>query len=162
MASLLSSMLREFGVGRILMAESGNEAINLISISNADSGSRSHIDLALIDWLMPDGSGMETIAWIRSHKNETIRFLPSILVSAYASGDVVQAGRDYGFNEVLVKPVSAEGLASRILHVIDHPRPFIKAPNFFGPERRRQNREYPGEERRVTPSEQIRVNHERY
>ncbi len=162
MANLLSSMLREFGVGRILMAESGNDAIKLMQRTNADAGSRDTIDLALIDWLMPDGNGMDTIAWIRNHKKDSIRFLPTILVSAYTSEAVVTAGRDNGFNEVLVKPVAAENLAARILHVIDHPRPFVKVPDFFGPERRRQEKPVPGgEERRHTSTEQIKVNHER-
>ncbi|NCC22901.1 MAG: response regulator [Alphaproteobacteria bacterium] len=161
MADLLSSMLREFGVGRIIVAENGRDAISRLRSSNGDSGSREPIDLALIDWLMPKQNGMEVISWIRSHKRDSLRFLPTILISAYTSEAVVEAGRDNGFNEVLVKPVSAEKLAQRILYVIDNPRPFVKAPNFFGPDRRRKDLDYSGEERRVTQSEHIKVNHER-
>ena len=60
----------------------------------------------------------------------------------------------------MVKPVSGEKLASRILNVIDHPRPFIKAPEFFGPDRRRRDIKYTGEDRRKTDAEQIKVNYE--
>ncbi len=161
MATLLSSMLREFGVGRVLIAESGNDAINLIKLSVAEAGGRNHIDIALIDWLMPNGSGLDTIAWIRNHPKDIIRFLPAILVSAYASEAIVEAGRDNGFNEVLVKPVAAEKLAARILHVIDNPRPFVKTPEFFGPDRRRREKSVSSMERRKTPPEKIRVSHER-
>ena len=141
MADLISTMLREFGVGNIVQASSGNEAREMIMLFNSDETSRNKIDLVLLDWL--------------------IRFLPSVLCSAYASEDVVVAGRDNGANEVLVKPVSAQKLASRLLYVIDKPRPFLKVPGFFGPDRRRRIEEYKGTERRITKAEDIKSYHER-
>lgn len=161
MADLMSSMLREFGVGNIVQAASGNEAKEMIMLFNGDDMSRNKIDVVLMDWLMPHGDGLELLKWIRSHKNDSVRFLPSVLCSAYASEDVVTVGRDNGANEVLVKPISATKLASRLLHVIDKPRPFLKAPHFFGPDRRRRGDEYKGAERRVNTEEDVKQFHER-
>lgn len=161
MADLMSSMLREFGVGNIVQASSGNEGKEMISLFNSDEGSRNKIDIVLLDWLMPDGDGKELLGWIRGHKKDSIRFLPSVLCSAYASEDVVTVGRDGGANEVLVKPISAQKLASRILYVIDKPRPFLRAPGYFGPDRRRRSEEYKGPERRVSSQEDIKQYHER-
>lgn len=160
MADLLSSMAREFGVGNILLAESGNEAKEMIMMFNSDPRG-SHIDLVITDWLMPDGDGKDLIKWIRDSKKDTIKFLPVILCSAYTSEAVVTTGRDCGANEVMVKPLSAKKLADRILHVIDHPRPYIKTENFFGPDRRRKEEEFKGEERRVTQSDEIKEYNER-
>lgn len=161
MADLLSSMAREFGVGNILVADSGNEAREMIMMFNSDTRATGHIDLVITDWLMPDGDGKDLIKWIRNSKKDSIRFMPVILCSAYTSEDIVIAARDSGASEALVKPLSAKKLADRILHVIDNPRPFIKTEDFFGPDRRRQEKPYDGEDKRVATEEDIKEHNER-
>lgn len=161
MAELLSSMLREFGVGEFMMAESAKDAREMITMCNADVASRKPIDIAIVDWLMPDFDGVELTQWIRSHKKDAVKFLPVILCSAYTSQTVVEKGRDGGANEVLVKPVSAEKLAQRILHVVDHPRPFVKTPDFFGPDRRRREKKFAGDDRRQMTEDDLKVFHEK-
>jgi two-component system, chemotaxis family, chemotaxis protein CheY len=162
MQALMSQMLKAFGIGEVMAAGSGTEAQGLISVtlSRKRSGAVKGIDVVLTDLIMPDGSGIELIQWIRAHKDDAVRFLPVILISAHTTSKVVSQARDCGANEALVKPVSGGKLASRILSLIDRPRPFIKAPGFFGPDRRRQALPYPGAERRVKPAEEIQVHHE--
>ncbi|MCB1556358.1 MAG: response regulator [Alphaproteobacteria bacterium] len=161
MASLIATMLREFGVGNIFIAHNGADAREMLVMFNGDPAARDHIDIVLTDWLMPGGDGIALIDWVRAHKKDSVRFVPIVLCSAYASELVVIKGRDHGANEALVKPVSAKKLANRILHVIDHPRPFIKAPDFFGPDRRRKVEPYEGDEKRKTSPEELREHHER-
>ena len=72
MADLMSSMLREFGVGNIVQASSGSEGKELITLFNADEGGRNKIDVVLMDWLMPDGDGLELLQWMRAHKKDSI------------------------------------------------------------------------------------------
>jgi len=148
----MSSMLRVFGVGDILMCSSSKEAIELLTVTQARTKSRyiNSVDIILTDWLMPNGSGRDLLEWVREHKNDSIRFIPVIVVSGYTSEKVTNETRDLGANETLVKPVSGNGLASRICNVIDTPRPFVQTPNFFGPDRRRQELQYTGIERRIT------------
>jgi len=161
MQQLVTGMLRAFGVGQIIVCPSGNEARGLISVmAAAKTPDMKMVDIVLADWMMPDGSGLELIKWIRNHKSDKVKFLPVIMLSAFASEDVVKSARDIGANESLVKPVSGEKLASRILSVIDHPRPYIKSPDFFGPDRRRKNVPIKGEDRRKLKAEEIKIYNE--
>lgn len=160
-SSLLSSALSEMGVGSVVTADGVNEGKQKILGLNAVSSSQ-NVDVIILDWLMPDGKGVEFINWIREHKSDTIKFLPIIVCSAYASTDLVSESRDAGANEVMVKPVSAEKLAQRILYVIDKPRPYIKAPGFFGPDRRRRTEKFLGDNRRKMKTEEVAEEHERF
>lgn len=162
MQTLISSMLRAFGVGDVLVCEGANEAIGILTITQArkKTGDVKGIDMVLTDWLMPQGSGVELLEWIRSHESGNIKFLPVLLISAYTTQKVVNTARDNGANEALVKPVSGGILANRILSIIDRPRPFVSAKDFFGPDRRRQDMPYKGADRRITNTELIKVNHE--
>lgn len=59
-----------------------------------------------------------------------------------------------GFAEFLAKPISAKGLYSRIRSIIERPRPYIRAGQFFGPDRRRKDSpQYRGPERRKDKQE---------
>lgn len=159
MQSLLTMMLKAFGVGDILACESAQEAIDLLTVLQASKKSRhlKNVDIILTDWLMPNGSGNELLHWIRSHEKDSIRFLPVIVVSGYTTEYITTAARDLGAHETLTKPVSGMSLAQRICSVIDNPRPFIKTETYFGPDRRRHDMPYRGPERRVTQAEEIQV-----
>ncbi len=161
MLSLMSNMLKIFGVGDVMAAEGGREASDILTVTQARTKSRyiRQVDIVLVDWLMPKGSGRDFLKWIRNHDSDTVRFIPVVVVSGYTTELVTAQARDLGANEVLVKPVSATGLASRICAVIDHPRPFIKSHNYFGPDRRRTEGPYRGPERRVMEAEKIEVQH---
>lgn len=161
MQQLTAGMLKAFGVGQLTVCNSGDEAKGLLQILQASrSSDMPMVDIIITDWMMPDGSGLELMQWVRNHKTDIIKFLPMILVSAFASEDIVKGGRDNGANEVLVKPLSGDKLASRILSVIDKPRPFIKSPDFFGPDRRRRNLTWKKEERRKLSAEEIETHNE--
>lgn len=160
MAELLAGLLKEAGIGNTLTCESAEEAQQRITHAAQHQSASSHIDLALIDWLMPGTNGVELIKWIRGHKQEHIKFMPLVLISAYTSRKVVQAARDNGANEALVKPIAAETLISRLIHVINHQRPFVKTGTFFGPDRRRQDQPFQGEEKRKTDPNFVKVHKE--
>ncbi len=159
MQTLITSMLKVFSVGDIMVSEGGEEAVDLLTVTQARTKSRyiTRVDIVLMDWLMDKGSGEELLRWIRSHEKDAVRFLPVVVVSGYTTDVITAKARDLGANEILVKPVSANGIASRICNVIDHPRPFIQAPEYFGPDRRRQDIDFSGPDRRVMPAELIEV-----
>ena len=162
MQNLLSSMLKAFGVGNLLTSHGGHEAIELLTISLAAQGHGNvkPIDLILTDWMMPEGDGKSLLRWVRNHKRDSVRFMPVVVVSAFIDQEVLAAARDSGASEILVKPLSGENLAARILSVIDNPRPFIQTANYFGPDRRRRNKKLSFEDRRKTRAEEIKVNNE--
>ena len=159
MHSLISSMLKVFSVGDIMVSEGGEDAKDLLKVTQARTKSRyiTRVDIVVMDWLMDKGNGETLLKWIRSHEKDSIRFLPVIVCSGYTTDLITEKARDLGADEILVKPVSGTGLASRICSVIDTPRPFIKAPNYFGPDRRRREIAYQGEERRLIQLDQIEV-----
>lgn len=159
-ATILASSLSELGFGQILRVNGGNPAKAKLLDHNSVL-STTNIDVLILDWLMPDGDGADLLKWMRSHRADTIRFLPAIVCSAYTSQTLVEQARDAGANEIMVKPVSAKTLAQRIVHVIEHQRPYLKTPDFFGPDRRRQVKPFTWDDRRHTLPEHIKVNHEK-
>lgn len=160
-AGLLSSSLKEMGVGKAMTVININQAKEKITELNANIAKKGDsIDVIILDWLMPGGNGLELLQWIRAHKNDTIKFLPIIICSAFASAELVEESRDNGANETIVKPVSANKLAQRILYVIDKQRPFIACKDFFGPDRRRKTDKFPGDEKRTLKPEEIEEDHE--
>lgn len=159
MQSLISSMLKIFSVGDIMVCEGGKEAIDVLTVTQARSKSKyvTKVDIVVTDWLMQKGSGEDLLKWIREHEKDEVRFLPVVVCSGYTTEVITSQARDLGANEVLVKPISASGLASRICSVIENPRYFVKAPDYFGPDRRRQDMKFKGEDRRVLDPEKIKI-----
>jgi DNA-binding response OmpR family regulator len=71
------------------------------------------------------------------------------MLTAHSERSRVLAARDAGANEFCCKPVTAIELRRKLTAIINHPRPFIKISNYFGPDRRRHNdSKYVGPERR--------------
>ncbi len=65
------------------------------------------------------------------------------------SGRPTRTAHDAGITEFIAKPLSAKTLMARVTAVIEHPRPFIRSTQYFGPNRRRRRTsDYDGPERR--------------
>ena len=157
---ILRLTLLEMGVKKVHRASDGLQAKELLaSLNNPDSNFA--IDVIILDWLMPTMGGEELLKWIRNHKSDKIRFLPVVVCSAYTTKGFVEKVRDAGATEVIVKPVSAEKLASRIQYVIEKPRPFLKNKTYFGPDRRRKIEVPPKGERRKADGRNVEEHHER-
>jgi CheY-like chemotaxis protein len=86
---------------RVLTATTGNEAIELIE-SNSD------IAIVLMDIMMPEMDGYQTMAQIR--KNAKFRRLPMIALTAKAMKGDREKCLDAGASDYLAKPVDTERL----------------------------------------------------
>ena len=86
---------------------------------------------------------------VRLDKSSPNRFVPVIVYSSFTEERQVMRARDMGMTEFLAMPISARTVYSRICAVIEHPRPFVRSPDFFGPDRRRRQAPFNHEERRV-------------
>ena len=73
-------------------------------------------DLVLLDWMMPDVSGIELLR--RWRKNEETANLPVIMLTAKAEEDNAIRGLDVGADDYITKPFSPRELASRIKALI--------------------------------------------
>ncbi len=124
-------------LGRIGMASqsaaSGAEA--LLALEAADARGQP-IELVLLDMLMPDMDGFETLRAIRS----LLLSRQPVVWLVTASGDrhIIDSGPEVGFADVLVKPLSLASLheALRRYQVGTHPVPVADdVPHFIGPYR---------------------------
>jgi DNA-binding response OmpR family regulator len=157
MADLMSAMLREFSVGKILSVCDIAAAQKILQTYNVSTPQNQHIDLVMTDLFPPRDEGLQLMRWVRGHKEESVKFIPLLFCTAHTSMRVVTKGRDHGATEILMKPVSAEKLAHRLLHIIDNPRPYVKAPGFFGPDRRRKDVQFTESERRVLSDKDMKI-----
>jgi len=142
-------LMRGIGVEEVIEAKNGEEAISLMRDLACD--------VAIVDCAMKPLGGIEMTRRIRTGSEGIDPFFPVILVSGHAEISEIIAARDAGANEYLAKPLSAKILDLRLNAVIKRPRPFIRADNFFGPDRRRHDRDgYKGSERRTQEPEIVK------
>lgn len=153
MRSIFINVLRALGVERITVAENGEQAIKIMRPVAATQTSMvgvTGIDIVLCDYFMPTVDGAMFLRWLRRSDKSPDRFIPTVMVSAAADMEVLFTARDAGVDEFLAKPFSAEKLAQRLVAVIEHPRPYIYTPRYFGPDRRRREKPVTSERRVLT------------
>jgi PleD family two-component response regulator len=84
--------------------------------------------------------------------------MPVFVFQERARRRAVEAARDTGATGFLTCPVSPRTVMTKLRTALTAPRPFIKAPDYFGPDRRaRQRPAWSGEERRVRLPRKIKV-----
>ena len=95
--------------------------------------------------------GIDFVRLLRNSPDSPNPMVPVIIVSGHSTAGKVGEARDAGANEFLVKPVTARGVIDRIQRVIENPRAFVRAEDYFGPDRRRRDDEnYKGPRRRAS------------
>jgi two-component system chemotaxis response regulator CheY len=147
MRKLVVTILQAFGVFQIAEAANGNRAWAMLREAQPD--------VVFVDWQMNGMSGLELVKLIRTSSQSPNPLVPIIMLTGHSQVDHVRQARDAGVNEFLAKPVSVRAILSRLVAVIEHPRPFVRTKSYFGPcRRRRASGEYQGPERRTTEVEQ--------
>ncbi len=132
MISIVSTILKGFGVGHVLTAKDGATALELISASD--------VDIIFTDYRMDFLDGEELVRLIRNSGDSTNRFIPIIMLTGYSELKKVRAVRDAGIDEFVRKPVTPKEIYAKMVAVVNRQRPFVKSPSYFGPDRRRQNK----------------------
>jgi CheY-like chemotaxis protein len=94
--------------------------------------------------------------------NLSCRQAPVILVTAQATAAAILAGRDAGAHEFLRKPFTTKDVTRRLEAVTLHPRGWVEAVDYVGPDRRRFNSaEYQGPLKRLAdknaPPQGVRI-----
>jgi two-component system, chemotaxis family, chemotaxis protein CheY len=142
MRKLVVTILQAFGAVQIFEAIDGERAWTTLRDANPD--------VILLDWQVEGMNGLEFARMVRSSPNSPNPFVPIIMLTGHTHVDHVRQARDAGVNEFLAKPVSVKAILTRLISVIEHPRPFVRTKTYFGPcRRRRGNDEYRGPERRA-------------
>lgn len=135
MLKLVKDMLDIVGFSNILTAGDGKQALDILF--------NQEVDLLITDWKMQPMDGLELVHHIRNSSESPNRFLPVIMLTGRGERKDVEAARDNGVTEYLVKPFTAAALFERIKRTIDDPRNFVLSPLYRGPDRRRQKRRPP-------------------
>lgn len=140
MMAMVRGILKAFGVLNIRSFPDGQTAYNALEGTEAD--------LVIIDWMMEPLNGIEFTEKVRLGADSPNPFLPIIMLTGYTDRLRVFRARDAGVTEFMAKPISPKSLYARISAVIDRPRPFVRAEDYFGPDRRRRVIEFQGADRR--------------
>ena len=131
MRVLLTELLRAVGINKIYEASDGAEGLQMM---------RSHpVDIVMTDLAMEPLDGIDFVRLLRNSSDSPNQMIPVIMVTGHLTLRRIQEARDAGVNEFVAKPITARNVLERLQLVIDHPRPFIRTDDFFGPDRRRRN-----------------------
>ncbi len=159
--SLLVNSLKILGVGKVVTRDDGGEAINFLKEvrENPVKAGVMGIDLIMSNWDMSPVDGMMLLRWVRRHKDSPDRFIPFIMITAYSEPQRVQEARDMGTTEFLSKPFAIKTIGDRLTSLIQRNRQFVHTKNYFGPDRRRQQLDFEGGERRslTDNSEEVEI-----
>ncbi len=83
------------------VVHSGQDALNHLKVSK--------YDLVILDWMLPQLSGLEVLQHMRSRNNRT----PVIMLTAKDSEDDKERGLDSGADDYVTKPFSLRELSAR-------------------------------------------------
>ena len=142
MRRIYKQVLRSFGLRDVREASDGEEAVKVMYGFIPD--------MIVTGWDMAPMGGDAFIRKVRKGEDcPAVPWTPIILVTSHTDARTVAAARDAGVHEVLAKPVSAKGLYSRVVAVLEDTRPFVKCKAYTGPDRHRRSDEgYTGPKRR--------------
>lgn len=150
MVSLIRQTLTGLGVGNVKSFTEANEAIEFVKLvgENPVNAGAMQIDFIVSNWQMAPIDGLMFLRWIRTHKESPNRFIPFLMITGFGDKTKVEEARDLGVTEVLAKPFSVNSIADKLLQVIGTQRQYVQTVTYFGPDRRRQNVPFKGDEKR--------------
>lgn len=139
MRTIIRQVLRQFGIPNVF--DASDPAIGFQRYKDC------YPDIVMLDW-GPDFEGLALLGRIRSGSDAANPWVPVIMCTANTEKRHIVEARDAGATEYLLKPVSAKQIYDRIVSVVDDARLFVRTKSFTGPDRRRREMPYGGEERR--------------
>ena len=94
----------------VRIAEDGIEALKILS------DEKQHFDLILLDVMMPNMDGWDTLKAIR--KNKSTEYIPVIMITAVSEDQKMVSGLKIGADDYIVKPFILPNLLARIEAVL--------------------------------------------
>ena len=89
---------------QVLKADTGEEGLLLLE--------ETEVDLILLDWMLPQVSGLEICRQIKRNKNT--QHIPVIMLTARGEEEDKVRGLDTGADDFIVKPYSIKELLARV------------------------------------------------
>ncbi len=106
MRRLMTDVLSQAGITDVGQASDGNEAV--------EAAASDTYDAVLMDWSMPNMSGLEAVQAIRSAGNQ----VPIVMVTAASEAVHVEEALEAGANSYVVKPFGNAAIISKIREVL--------------------------------------------
>lgn len=143
MRILVRALLNAINIRKIKECKDGAEALTALGTYEPD--------FVLTDLSMAPMDGIEFTRAVRGMDDPLLNAMPIVMITGHTERKRIEAARDAGVTELLVKPVAAAALFQRIEEIILRPRAFVRAPEYYGPDRRRHDKPgYRGPWRRHT------------
>ena len=77
------------------------------------------LDCLVVDWMLPDGSGIEFIRWLR--RQPQFQQIPVLMLTARAQESDMLTGLESGADDYLTKPMSLRELNARVKALLRRP-----------------------------------------
>jgi two-component system, chemotaxis family, chemotaxis protein CheY len=138
--TMLGDILSMLGANYVRRVNDFEKAMGVLKEGN--------IDIVITEYDLPTEGGNKLCDYIRNDPASRDRLMPIIMLTARSEEQYVVEARDHGVNEFVAKPYTVDSLYKRLSSVIAYPRPFISAPGYFGPDRRRKQMPFNGKGRR--------------
>ena len=110
MRKVLTGALSRVSIKEVDEASDGQEAVNLVADGN-------EYDVILMDWNMPNMTGIEAVKAIRGSGDST----PIIMVTTEAEKERVIEVVKSGANSYIIKPFSPQGIVAKLQEVLELP-----------------------------------------
>jgi two-component system chemotaxis response regulator CheY len=130
MRILLTEILRAIGVKDVYEAGDGAEAMQQLRLHP--------VDIVMTDLAMEPLDGIDFVRLLRNSPDSPNTMCPVIMITGHSTMKRIVEARDAGVNEFLAKPITARAIIERLNRIVEHPRPFVKTEDYFGPDRRRR------------------------
>ncbi|MGQ9369340.1 response regulator [Azospirillum sp. ST 5-10] len=108
MRSIVAAIIRSTLGCDVEIAASGRDAIDRLCAPKPP------ISLALLDFVMPQGNGLEVARAVRSGLGHVPRDLPIVMLTGRADSGLVRTAMELDINGYVVKPVTKETLFTRM------------------------------------------------
>ncbi|MBF0286848.1 MAG: response regulator [SAR324 cluster bacterium] len=109
MRKILVNILTHAGFKNVTEANDGSTA--LVKLNNTKTGSKK-IDLVLLDWSMPNVTGMSVLKEVKADLH--LKDIPVIMVTAESSQENIMAAVKAGASNYIIKPFEPETIISKI------------------------------------------------
>ena len=94
------------------MADDGHDVHGYVSGREAmKQAGRESFDLFMLDWQVPDVSGLEVLAWLRDNVSKSV---PVLFVTVRDSEQDIVFALEHGADDYMVKPVRRQELRARV------------------------------------------------
>lgn len=138
-AKLISALIRQTGIGSVMIAASAQDGLQLLRLGLPD--------VVVCDWHSDASPHEDILCCIRDRQALHNFRVPVVIMSSEPKLHHVLRARDLGATEFVAKPVSQQAMHRALKSALERPRPFIDEKSFFGPDRRRKKQNAPRERR---------------